>query len=162
MKITIILSLTLLFSFTGLVYAQDVRSPDEVSRITRDVSQEILSPYCPGKTLAMCPSSSAADARREVQSMAQGGMDKEEIKMELIKRYGDEFLIVEASAEDNYTLLGAVLASFGLSVFAVAFLARRRKGKGAPSEGGLDEGPEDGGSGEADGYLEDLRAEYLD
>jgi cytochrome c-type biogenesis protein CcmH/NrfF len=141
--------------------ATPARSADEVSRITRDVSQEIFSPYCPGKTLAMCPSGNAAEARREVQDMASKGMDKEEIKAVLLSRYGDEFLVVEPPPEDNYKLLGAVVASFGLSVFAFAFLVRRRR-PGA-DEPIVDEGVADAeGLDETDGYLEDLRSEYMD
>lgn len=142
--------------------AATMRSPDEVSRITRDVSQEIFSPYCPGKTLAMCPSGNASDARREVQAMAQRGMDKEAIKTELLNRYGEEFRVVEPSAEDNYTLLGAVVASFGLSIFAVAFLVRRRRGTSESDVADEELALDQDALNETDGYLEDLRAEYLD
>ncbi len=147
-------------------YSEVTRSADEVSRVSREISQEVLSPYCPGKTLAMCPSGEAGKVRREIQAMAITGMDKEEIKETLIGRFGEEFRMNDAPPEDNYKLLGAIVVGFGLSITAVTLMARRRR----PGEGGLqndgqddDDGfDEDNRSAADDIYLEELRSEYQD
>lgn len=148
-------------------YSEVTRSPDEVSRMTREISQEVLSPYCPGKTLAMCPSGQAGDVRREIQAMASTGMEKEEIKETLIGRFGEEFRMNDAPAEDNYKLFGAIVVGFGLSITAVTLMARRRR----PGEGDLqsdgqdcddDNFDEDERSAADDIYLEELRSEYQD
>lgn len=149
---------------------ESARSADEVSRMTREISQEVLSPYCPGKTLAMCPSGQAGDVRREIQVMASGGMDKEEIKETLIGRFGEEFRMNDAPPEDNYKLLGAIAVGFGLSITAVTVMARRRRSgaDGAADDGYRDSYSEytdiadDEASVDDDAYLEELRAEYQD
>ncbi len=163
MHVALVLGLAIFFvvglSISGIALAQDVaRTPDEVSRMTREISQEVLSPYCPGKTLAMCPSGAAGDTRREIQELARGGMDKEAIKDELIARFGEEFRMHEAPPEDNLKLLGALVVGLGLSIGAVAVLVRRRRGD-APRA--ADDGV-DGQSAEDDAYLKELRSEYQD
>lgn len=140
------------------------RSADEVSRITRQISQEIYSPYCPGKNLAMCPSSNALDARMEIQRYAAQGMEAEEIKAIFYERYGEEVAMVPPPAQDNFTLLGLIFGGLILAVVAVRFLGRRRRsGDGEEDEeapgGSFDQAFE----AEADEeYLDELRAEYND
>lgn len=140
------------------------RSADEVSRITRQVSQEIYSPYCPGQTLAMCPSSNASVARQNIQKMAEQGKDAEEIKQELLRRYGDEFALIEPPRRDQMSLLGGIVAGLAVAAFAVGFLARRRSdddGDSTDDDAGDSRGPDD--DPEADEfYLQELRAEYRD
>ena len=143
------------------------RSVDEVSRMTRQISQEIYSPYCPGKTLAMCPSGNALDARMEIQHFASEGLSEEEIKAIFLERYGEEYALVQPPARDNLLLLGGILGGLGLAIFAVGMLARRRLQSDSDDdeEGGVDpaEGAVEGDDGELeDGYLDELRAEYND
>ena len=136
------------------------RSPDEVSRITRDVSEGVFSPFCPGQTLAMCPSANAAEVRREIQEMARQGREAEDIKAELIDRYGDGFALVEPPASDQWTLFGGILGGLAVAALAVGVMARRR----LTSEGSDDE-DDDGDADKPDDeelYLEELRAEYRD
>ncbi len=147
-------------------YSEVARSADQVSRMTHEISQEVLSPYCPGKTLAMCPSGQAGDVRREIQAMASSGMEKEDIKETLIGRFGEEFRMNDATPEDNYKLLGAIVVGFGLSITAITLMARRKR----PGEDGLqsdgqdddDDLDEDQRSAVDDMYLEELRSEYQD
>lgn len=146
-------------------YSEGARSVDEVSRMTREISQEVLSPYCPGKTLAMCPSGQAGDVRREIQTMAGTGMEKEDIKEVLIGRFGEEFRMNDAPAEDNYKLFGAIVVGFGLSLTAITMMARRKR---PGAESGRDDNQDDvdfdeGESSSVDDmYLEELRSEYQD
>ncbi|TXD38235.1 hypothetical protein FRC98_04880 [Lujinxingia vulgaris] len=146
----------------SLALAQDVaRTADEVSRMTREISQEIYSPYCPGKTLAMCPSANAGVARMDIQKMASDGMEKDAIKAELLERYGEGFEVVEPPAEDNAKLLGSIFVGLIVAVVAVVALARRRMSgeEGTSDEDALASStdPVD----DADGYLDELRDDYL-
>ncbi|MFP4600341.1 MAG: cytochrome c-type biogenesis protein CcmH [Persicimonas sp.] len=133
----------------------------QVSSLSSQVSQEIESPYCPGKTLAMCPSGGAADVRREIQDLAREGKDRQEIKDAIIDKYGEEFRLVEPPAEDNYTLLGVVGGGLVCFLAAIWFISARRKDavgtEGA--DGGLSD---DELSDEERAYLEELRDEYQD
>lgn len=123
-----------------------------VSRISHEVSMEVYSPFCPGKTLAMCPSPNAAEVRMDIQAMAKQGMEKEAIKDAVVSKYGEEFRLQEPPASDNFGLLGAIfltlIAAFGI----VRFISRRKSDDAAestPSE-----------KAEEDEYLDELRDSY--
>lgn len=141
-------------------FAQDANT-DEISRMTREISQEIYSPYCPGKTLAMCPSANAGDARREIQEMASQGMEKEAIKAELLERYGEGFEVVAPPAEDNAKLLGIIGVGLLLAVFAVVALARRRLSNEEEAAEMAAEQAQDAELEDNEGYLDELRDDYL-
>ncbi len=143
------------------------RSSDEVSRIMRQVSQEVYSPYCPGKTLAMCPSAQALNTRMEVQEWAREGMSADEIKAVLFDRYGQEYELVEPSTRDNALLLGGILGGMVVAVFLVGFVLTRghlRTRDDDEDSGADDDGPDDDGEGPdgSDGYIDDLRAQVRD
>ena len=110
--------------------ASGSRTQGEVSTISMQLSDEIYSPFCPGKTLSMCPSPNAAEVRRDIQRMAREGMTKDEIKQEVLNVYGEEFRIVEPPPEDNALLV--------VAISAVVFLTRRRN---AAIAGGKNETP---------------------
>lgn len=153
-------ALAMAFGASVVLAADGERSADEVSRITRQVSQEIYSPYCPGQTLAMCPSSNASKTRQEVQELAREGMDAEEIKRELLDRYGDEYEMVEPSDRDQRVLLGGIVGGLVVATLTVGILARRRM---TSSEDDDHDGEYDEIDGEDDELLlEELRAEYDD
>jgi|GEM_PF-894554 cytochrome c-type biogenesis protein CcmH/NrfF len=149
------------------------RSQGEVSTISMQLSDEIYSPFCPGKTLSMCPSPNAAKVRRDIQRMAREGMSKDEIKQEVLNVYGEEFRIVEPPAQDNALLLAAILAGLAIAISAVVFLTRRRNAASADTEGGAlrdgDASGKDKGGVEDESldddelaYLEDIRDELSD
>ena len=157
----------LILGFSSVAYAEEAqRSADEISRMTRQISQEIYSPYCPGKTLAMCPSGQALDARMEIQEWARQGQSVEEIKATLLERYGAEHELVEPPTRDNATLLGTIIGGLLLAVLAVGFLASRRLT--TADEETADDASEsplaaaDATSSGADGYLDELRSEVSD
>ncbi len=107
--------------------ADSSRETGEVSRLTVEVSNEIYSPFCPGKTLMMCPSPNAAKVRRDIQDLAKKGLDKEEIKNQVVATYGEQFRIVEPPPKDNMMLIVLILIALVLAVVAVAFLSKRKK-----------------------------------
>ena len=140
------------------------KSADEVSRITRQVSQELYSPYCPGQTLAMCPSSNASETRRDIQGMAEEGMGVDEIKQELLTRYGAGYEMVEPSQGDQRGLLMGILGGLVVAVLAVGVMARRQLS--SDEEGQMMQDGDEEAEKESDDmddlYLEELRAEVED
>lgn len=128
------------------------------ARISNDVSQQILSPFCPGKTLAMCPSPAAAEVRMKIQEMASAGMAEDKIKEAIIAEHGEQFRIIEPPWTDNFGLLGALGGGLALAFIAVAVISRRRKGAST-------DGPRTTPTAEPepdDPYLADLRKQYRD
>lgn len=153
----------LILGSSSLAYAEEAqRSADEISRITRQISQEIYSPYCPGKTLAMCPSGQALEARMEIQEWAREGQSVDEIKATLLSRYGLEHELVEPPARDNATLLGTIVGGLLLAVLAVGLLARRRLSAAEELAGEEEADAAEKAEAGTDGYLDDLRSEVRD
>lgn len=161
--------LAAVWTMTGVVWLAGAteRDASEVSRITREVSEGIESPYCPGQSLAMCPSSNAAETRRDVQDMAREGMDAPEIKEELVDRYGEGYEFHEPPQSDQVTLLVGIVLGLALAVGAVGFMARQRMddfeddddGDGPGGRGGGTDEDSPGGGHSDEAYLEQLRAE---
>lgn len=156
----LLLMVALMAGPASTAFAQNPTS-DEISRMTREISQEIYSPYCPGKTLAMCPSANAGAARMEIQEMASQGMAKDAIKAELLERYGEGFEVVAPPAEDNAKLLGIIAVGLLLAVFAVVALARRRLTVEEEAAESAAEQAQDAEVDSEDGYLDELRDDYL-
>ena len=54
-----------------------------------DFAHEIMSPFCPGMTLATCPSPAAADLRDEIARRFEAGDSRDAILPDLIARFGE-------------------------------------------------------------------------
>jgi cytochrome c-type biogenesis protein CcmH/NrfF len=63
---------------------------DAPSQQDFDLAGEIMSPYCPGRTLAACPSSAAAELRMEVALRLSTGESRDAIVEALVGRFGEE------------------------------------------------------------------------
>lgn len=61
-------------------------APEDVA--TR-ISNEIMSPFCPGVTLHDCPSRQADELRERIEGWAAQGWDDERIMAELLDQYGE-------------------------------------------------------------------------
>jgi cytochrome c-type biogenesis protein CcmH len=61
-------------------------SPEDVAN---EISQEIMSPYCPGVTLHDCPSGAANDLRVKIADWSEDGWSKERILNHLEEQFGD-------------------------------------------------------------------------
>jgi cytochrome c-type biogenesis protein CcmH/NrfF len=57
-----------------------------------DIANEIMSPYCPGRTLAECPSPQADTLRMWLIVQEAAGRDRAEVEAELMQRFGDTIL----------------------------------------------------------------------
>ena len=54
-----------------------------------DLAGEVMSPFCPGRTLAACPSPQAAELIQWVILQEQAGATRAEVEDQLYARYGD-------------------------------------------------------------------------
>lgn len=57
-----------------------------------ELSRELMSPYCPGRTLADCPSSQADDLKSWIYEEEEKGRTRAEVEQELLKRFGETML----------------------------------------------------------------------
>lgn len=54
-----------------------------------DLAREVMSPFCPGRTLSSCPSPQAAELIQWVILQEQAGATRAEVEDQLYERYGD-------------------------------------------------------------------------
>lgn len=59
-----------------------------------DLAGDLMSPYCPGRTLASCPSPQAAELVQWMIVQEAGGATREQLVEMLIERFGEEILAV--------------------------------------------------------------------
>jgi len=56
------------------------------------IAHELMSPYCPGRTLAECPSPQASDLRFWILQQSAAGVNEDEVRAMLEERFGDVLL----------------------------------------------------------------------
>ena len=97
-------------------------APEDVAN---RLSNEIMSPFCPGVTLHDCPSKEADDLRAQIRDWSAAGWSEDQIITELTQEYGPG---ISATPPDDGGALGAwalpALVAAGGLLFAGA-LARR-------------------------------------
>jgi cytochrome c-type biogenesis protein CcmH len=123
----------LLMLGAGAAAAQAVSDP-EVARKAHGISSDVMSPYCPGRTLADCPSPNAAALREEVRELLAAGVPEQEVRSRLETRFGDDIVGVPRS------LLGWSLPVVALVLGAggVIVALRRMSTRATPSSAGVD------------------------
>lgn len=92
------------------------------SRYGYALAHELMSPYCPGRTLSACPSGQAAELRQWILLQEAGGATREEVISALEVRFGDQ---IRSSPEASgwglaaWALPGAALMLGALMVVVV-------------------------------------------
>lgn len=97
-----------------------------------------MSPFCPGRTLADCPSPDAAAVREEIREFIDAGVEKDVILERLEARFGDAIRGVPRSIW-GWTLPGLVLLA---GAVALVVVLRRISRRGAVPDAGPVEDPE--------------------
>jgi cytochrome c-type biogenesis protein CcmH/NrfF len=95
---------------------------------------ELMSPFCPGRTLADCPSEQAEQLREWIVAQEEQGRAKEDVTSELFRSFGD--VLRQAPAAEGIGLAAYLvpIAIFGAGGGLVAlFLARRNGAALAPA-----------------------------
>jgi cytochrome c-type biogenesis protein CcmH/NrfF len=90
-----------------------------------DLAADLMSPYCPGRTLASCPSPQAAELVQWMALQEAAGASREEVVAILVDRFGEE--ILGAPPAKGITLWAYVFPVLGFVVGGVlAFVVLRR------------------------------------
>ncbi len=114
---------------------------------------DLMSPFCPGRTLADCTSGEAEQLRSWILVQAASGRSREQVEAELFERYGD--VILSAPRAEGIGLAAYLLPAlaFAAGGSGIAFFLARQT-RGARGETRLPEGP--AGSAPLDPELERL------
>ena len=86
---TLIIILSITFTFGFNAYGIDAR---EAKKVAEQASLEIMSPFCPGRSLRDCPSGQANELRADILERAKRGDSKEKILADLTAIHGDKIV----------------------------------------------------------------------
>jgi cytochrome c-type biogenesis protein CcmH/NrfF len=93
----------------------------QAERVLSDLSNDLMSPYCPGRTIASCPSEQARKLEDHILAQAEAGKSRKEIEAELVEQFGPEIV---GYAPQPMLLYGVAAAGFA-GLLAVAWVGRR-------------------------------------
>jgi cytochrome c-type biogenesis protein CcmH/NrfF len=97
------------------------------------LAYDLMSPFCPGRTLAACPSPQAGELRQWILLQAVAGRSRDDIERSLYDRYGDE--IRSTPRAEGWGLSAYVVPglAFVLGGGLVAWALRRLVGRAPES-----------------------------
>lgn len=116
-------------------------NPDQ---ILQSLSNDLMSPYCPGRTISSCPSPQARQLEDHILSEAKSGKSRDEIESALVTRFGSEIV---GYAPPPVLLYGSAIAGLVVLILLVMMgrrWSRRREpatagaGAGGPTQAELD------------------------
>src|SRR5262245_28803458 len=108
----------------------------EPERVLSELSNELMSPYCPGRTIASCPSEQARKLEDQILAQAQAGRWREQIEESLVERFGPQIV---GYAPQPIVLWGAAVA--GVCGLIVLAWVGRRWLRSAPARASATVGP---------------------
>ncbi len=95
------------------------------ARTAYALSKELMSPFCPGRTLADCPSPSALAVREEIREKVEAGVAIEAIRRELEERFGSAVRATPRGPLGWLIPTGVLMLGAGGLGFALSRLLRR-------------------------------------
>lgn len=117
----------------GLAAAWPAAAAEQTPVYGYALAHELMSPFCPGRTLAACTSEQAAEMRQWILLQEAAGATREEVIAVLESKYGDQ--IRSSPAAEGWGLAAwllpglAVVVGAGLAIYSVRRLV------GAPGSG---------------------------
>ena len=99
-----------------------------------DLADELMSPYCPGRTLAECPSPQAQTLRMWLVVQEAAGRSEAEVKDELVERFGKQILPTPPAAGFGLAAYIVPVAAFVAGgALLWAFLRRQTRERPRPA-----------------------------
>ena len=81
-----------LVATVGLIVTSSATGQQAIDKGASEIFGTVMSPFCPGMTIATCPSSQAAELRDEIRARLAAGATKDEVLDELYAQWGEEVL----------------------------------------------------------------------
>lgn len=112
----------------------------DVTQEAQRIFAQVMSPYCPGKVLADCTSSSAAELRAEIRNRLETGESADAILNDLYARFGEEIRPAPPANSGWGRLLRLVpLVVFLLSLAGIVrYMSRKRPSHRLETSAGVD------------------------
>jgi len=108
-----------------------------------DLVDELMSPYCPGRTLRTCPSPQAGDLIAWIEDQEAKGRDRDVVYQQLLSEFGEEIRQAPPTTGFGAAAYVVPVAAFlagGLLV--AAFLRRQGSSASPPARSAPDADPE--------------------
>jgi cytochrome c-type biogenesis protein CcmH/NrfF len=110
---------------------------DEASKWAYEAAAELMSPFCPGRTLADCPSPDAERLRLWLVVQAVAGRSRDEVEAELFARYGDQMRPAPKAEGMGIAAYAIPIVAFAAGGLLIAvFLRRNTQVPPAPAAAG--------------------------
>jgi cytochrome c-type biogenesis protein CcmH/NrfF len=111
--------------------------------VANNISEHVMSPFCPGVTLHDCPSDNAIKLRSQIARWATLGWSRQRIMNKLLAEYGPDIRAVPSGSGASLLvwLLPAVAVVAGAGI--AGMLARRWSGQRTPLRPPRKLGPND-------------------
>lgn len=93
----------------------------QAESLARDIAAEMPSPYCPGRSIASCPSEAARELEDDILGLAKQGQDRAQIEGVLVARFGEDKMGTAQQSE----ILVAILLGVALALAMIVFAARK-------------------------------------
>ena len=107
------------------------------------LAHELMSPYCPGRTLAACPSEQAAEVRQWILIQEAAGATREEVIANLEVRFGEQIHSSPAARGWGLAAWGLPAGALALGALLVFWVLRRMvTGQAAPGSAPTAQAPE--------------------
>jgi len=111
----------------------------EVEREAARVSGSVMSPFCPGRLIADCPSPAAIELRERIRQRIATGESADAIKTELLETYG-EYLRAAPTAK-GFGLTAWLVPPIVVAIAALAVMLWMRRRTAKVSSEGAEVGP---------------------
>ncbi len=96
-----------------------------------DLSRDTMSPFCPGRSLADCPSPQAESLRMWILVQEAAGRSRADVEAELLERYGDAVRGAPRAVGFGLAAYVIPVAAFAVGGGVLAVFLRRRTRAGA-------------------------------
>ncbi len=99
-----------------------------------EIYNSLLSPFCPGRLIANCPSSQAADLRNQIRDRLEAGATKDEVIDQLYAVWGEEVLGGRRGPLSYGVPIGVIVLAGGMLFVWLRRTSRRPVAQVAPVE----------------------------
>ena len=107
------------------------------------ISHDLMSPFCPGRTLSACPSPKADELRKWLIDQETSGRSREDVEAELFESFGN--VLLSAPLAEGFGLTAyvfPVIAFLAGGVVVGVFLRRQTRAAAKPAPAALASDPE--------------------
>ena len=114
---------------TFLEFAKaDTVTPTEVDQRATQVYQDLLSPFCPGRSLKDCPSSKAEELKNSIKLELSLGQSSKDVYEGVIAKFGEQYRAVPKNEGfGRLVWLAPLFFLVGGGVVAITFAKRKMK-----------------------------------